>query len=149
MKNSSAKLDRHWGIAQLPGLSEADQAKLKQCGILTTQDLLRQGRSIDRRQVLATRLQMHVQHVNKWVALADLARIPAVGCEYCGLLLHAGIGSPQQLAQTPLPRLHQQILKLQVATLQRRDLCPSLGEVDRWIEQAKAIDRTDSQPIRR
>ncbi|NEQ28857.1 MAG: DUF4332 domain-containing protein, partial [Microcoleus sp. SIO2G3] len=123
--------------------------KLRQCGIETTQDLLRQGRSIARRQALATRLQTHVQHVNKWVALADLARVPAVGCQHCGLLLHAGIGSPHQLAQTPLPRLHQQILKLQVATLQRRDLCPTLGEVDRWIEQAKWIDRADTQPIGR
>lgn len=137
---NSAKLDRSWDIAQLPGLSAADQAKLKQCGIQTTQDLLKQGRSIDRRQALATRLQMHVQHINKWVALADLARIPTVGIQHCGLLLHAGIGSPQQLAQTPLPRLHQQILKLQIATFQRRDLCPSLGEVDRWIQQAKWID---------
>ncbi|NJL22092.1 MAG: DUF4332 domain-containing protein [Leptolyngbyaceae cyanobacterium SM1_3_5] len=136
---SSAKLDRSWDIALLPGLSEADQAKLRQCGIQTTQDLLKHGRSIDRRQALATRLQIHVQHVNKWVALADLARVPAVGCQHCGLLLHAGIGSPHQLAQTPLPRLHQQILKLQIATLQRRDLCPSLGEVNRWIEQAKRI----------
>lgn len=147
--NSSAKLDRSWDLAQLPGLSETDRAKLQQCGIQTTQDLLRQGRSIDSRQALAARLQMHVQHINKWVALADLARIPAVGCQHCGLLLHAGIGSPHQLAQTPLPRLHQQILKLQVATFQRRDLCPSLGEVERWIEQAKSIDRTAPQSIRR
>ena len=76
---------------------------------------------------------------NKWVALADLARIPSVGCQYCGVLLHVGIISVGQLAQTPLPRLHQQILQLQVATTQRRDLCPSRSEMQVWINQARSL----------
>lgn len=139
------RISRDWDLDQLPGLSAADRARLNQCGIHTTQALLRQGRSLPQRQALATRLQLHIQHVNKWVALADLARIPAVGCQYCGLLLHAGIGSPEQLAQTPISRLHQQILKLQVANLQRRDQCPTLGEIDRWIEQAKQLIRFDQR----
>lgn len=128
-----------WSIALLPGLSQEDQAKLNHCGIHTTQQLLKQGSTPAQRQALATRLHLHLQHINKWVALANLARIPAVGCQHCGLLLHAGISSPQQLAQTPLPRLHRQVLKLHVATLQRQDLCPSLGEVAQWIEQARLL----------
>ncbi|NEO63853.1 MAG: DUF4332 domain-containing protein, partial [Moorea sp. SIO4G2] len=46
------------------------------------------------------------QYVNKWVALADLARIPSIGCQYCGLVLHAGICSLTQLAQTPPGLFH-------------------------------------------
>jgi predicted flap endonuclease-1-like 5' DNA nuclease len=88
---------------------------------------------------LANQLQIKFQYVNKWVALADLARIPGIGCQYCGLLLHAGIGSVVQLAQTPAHRLHQQILRLQVATMQRRDLCPHVDEVAGWIKQARAL----------
>lgn len=128
-----------WAIELLPGLSSQDQSKLIGCGIKTTRQLLQHTTTPLQRQALASHLQIHIQHINKWVALANLARIPAVGCTYCGLLLHAGISSPSQLAQTPLPRLHRQILKLQVAMMQRQDLCPSLDEVARWIEQAKCL----------
>ncbi|MFB2980916.1 DUF4332 domain-containing protein [Microseira sp. BLCC-F43] len=36
-------------------------------------------------------------------------------------------------------RLHQQILRLQVATMQGRDLCPSVEEVQGWIKQAQML----------
>lgn len=141
--NSRSPLMSNWAIDQLPGLSAEDQAHLEQCGIQTTLQLVQRTRELNQRQVLASQLQLHIQHIHKWAALADLSRIPSVGCEYCGLLLHAGVASVMQLAQTPLPRLHRQILKLQVATLQRQDLCPSLDQVDRWIQQAQRLVQFD------
>ncbi|BAY11191.1 DUF4332 domain-containing protein [Calothrix sp. NIES-2098] len=128
-----------WPIEQLPGLSEEEQSRLQNCGITTTQALFKQGKTQEARLALANKLQVHLQYVNKWVALADLARIPTVGTQYCGLLLHAGIGSVAQLAQVPSHRLHQQILRLQVATMQRRDLCPAIELVQQWSYQARQI----------
>jgi hypothetical protein len=130
-----------WPIEQLPGLSHHDQSQLIECGITTTLALIRKASNPTQKQALANQLQIHVQYVNKWVALADLARIKSVGCQYCGLLLHAGIGSASQLAHTPLHRLHQQILRLHVATMQRRDLCPSIEKVQEWIQQAQRFWR--------
>ena len=135
MKTTSAD----WSIDQLPGLSTDDRSRLVACGIHTTLQLLQQGKTPEERGTLASQLQIPIRHVNKWVALADLARIPGVGCQYCGLLLHAGVASPTQLAKTPLDRLHRQMLKLQVATLQRRDLCPGIGEVEQWSRQARVL----------
>jgi hypothetical protein len=135
----------NWAIGQLPGLSEQYQTQLQNLGIHTTYQLLQQTKTPQQKQQLASRLCIHLQHLNKWVALANLAQIPAVGCQHCGLLLHAGVSSPFQLAQTPLPRLHRQLLKLHVATLQRQDLCPALDEVALWIEQAKQMTRRSSQ----
>lgn len=129
----------NWSIALLPGLSSEDEAKLLESGIQTTQQLLQRGKTPTQRQVLATQLHIHIQHVNKWVALANLAQIPAVGCQYCGLLLHAGISSPSQLAQTPLPRLHRLMVRLYVAMMQQPELCPSLDQVAQWIEQARLL----------
>lgn len=137
--NQGGCLPSNWQISQLPGLSVHDQARLRDCGISTTLQLLHQCSLPAQKQALATRLQVHIQHINKWAALADLACLPSVGCQHCGLLLHAGICSCAQLAQTPLHRLHQQILRLQVATLQRRDLCPSKGELQVWIQQARSL----------
>ena len=135
MKPTSAD----WSIDQLPGLSTDDHNRLIASGIHTTLQLLQQGKTPEKRGILASQLQIPIRHINKWVALADLARIPGVGCQYCGLLLHAGVASPTQLAKTPLDRLHRQMLKLQVATLQRRDLCPAIGEVEQWSQQARVL----------
>ncbi|MFH7029000.1 MAG: DUF4332 domain-containing protein [Heteroscytonema crispum UTEX LB 1556] len=128
-----------WSIEQLPGLSKEEQSQLQNYGITTTAMLVKQGKTPASRLALANKLQIHLQHVNKWVALADLARIPSVGCQYCGLLLHAGIISVALLAQIPNHRLHKQILRLQVATMQRRDLCPSVELVQQWCQQAKIL----------
>jgi len=128
-----------WAIEQLPGISQEEQAQLLECGIATTKELLRQGSTPEKKHILASKLHVHIQYVNKWLAMADLARIEGIGCQYCGLLLHAGIASVAQLAQTPIPRLHQQIMRLQVATMQRRDLCPSIEQVRNWVQQAQII----------
>ncbi|MEM9925410.1 MAG: DUF4332 domain-containing protein [Cyanobacteria bacterium P01_D01_bin.50] len=131
--------EKDWQIEELPGLKQDEVDNLKNCGFTTTLALVTQGKTLEEKLILAHKLQVHVQYVKKWVALADLARIPSVGIQYCGLLLHAGIASAIQLANTPPHRLHQQILRLQVATLKRRDLCPAVELVQQWIGQAKLI----------
>lgn len=130
----------HWPIEQLPGLSQQEQSQLQNCGITTTGALVKQGKTPADRLALANKLQIHLQYVNKWVALADLARIPSVGTQYCGLLLHTGIGSVAQLATTPIHRLHQQLMRFVVATMQRRDLCPSIEQIQQWNQQARTIE---------
>ncbi len=61
-------------------------------------------------------------------------------CQYCGLLLHSEVGSVAQLVQIPVPRLHRQVLRLQVATIQRKDLCPSLAQVQTWVREGLRIN---------
>ena len=129
----------NWKIQQLPGLNAQNQAQLAEVGIYTTQQLLSQGSTTTKRQMLSNQLQVHIQHVNKWIALADLSCVPSVGCQYCGLLLHAGVSSTEQLAQTPLHRLHNQIRRFQVTHFRRADLCPDAGLVAEWIRQARSL----------
>jgi hypothetical protein len=128
-----------WPIEQLPGLSVEHQTGLKQYGIQTTQQLLQRAKTPHQQEAIAIQLKTSLNQVRKWVALADLSRIPAVGCTYCGLLLHAGIASPQQLVQTPLPRLHHQIVKLHVAMMHSKEHCPSLDDVAYWQAQARQL----------
>ena len=128
-----------WSIKELPGLNEEEKLQLQNYGISTTSQLTIQGKTPQLRIELANQLQINLKYVNKWIALADLARIPSVGTQYCGLLLHAGVASVMQLAQTPTHRLHRQVLQLQVATMQRRDLCPAVEVVQQWTQQAKMV----------
>lgn len=128
-----------WSVEELPGLSEQDKLQLHNCGVYSTKQLVEEGKTLQTRTELANKLQMHLTYINKWIALADLARVPSIGTQYCGLLLHAGVVSVVQLAQIPTPSLHKQILRLQVATMQRSDLCPAIDVVQQWIQEAKVV----------
>jgi predicted flap endonuclease-1-like 5' DNA nuclease len=128
-----------WSIGDLPGLNKPERVLLQELGINTTRQLLTIAPDAATKQQLAINLGTKVQYVNKLVALADLARLPGIGCQYNGLLLHTGIISVKQLAQMPAHKIHQQLLKLHVATLQRRDLCPDIAQVQGWIKQAQIL----------
>ncbi|WP_019505285.1 DUF4332 domain-containing protein [Pleurocapsa sp. PCC 7319] len=130
---------RYWSIDRLPGLMLREQELLKRNNITDTKELLNQTSTPNSRLALANQLKMNLKQINKLVALADLARLPSVGYRYCGLLLHAGMISVTQVAQTPFHRLHRQIVRLQVATLQRKDLSPPVEEVRRWVEEARLL----------
>jgi Domain of unknown function (DUF4332) len=128
-----------WSIDDLPGLNNTEQALLYKLGITTTGQLLAIAPDPINKQKLAINLGFKIQYVNKLVALADLARLAGVGCQYNGLLLHTGIISVKQLSQMSAHKIHQQLLKLHVATLHRRDLCPDLAQVQIWIKQAREL----------
>jgi predicted flap endonuclease-1-like 5' DNA nuclease len=130
---------QNWAIADLPGLSATEQQQLQAQGIQTTFHLLNKTRSAAEVQRLATQLQIPTRFVKKWVALADLARIPSVGCQYCGVLIHVGILSVHQLAQMSAPQVQRQILRLQVTLIQTTSQCPTVGQVSVWIIQAKQL----------
>lgn len=132
---------QNWAIEELPGVSMQHQCQLKALKITTTLQLLNATRNQSARSELARQLNSHIKYVNKWAALAKLACIPSVGCQYCGLLLHAGISSPQQLALLPATQLHAQLRRLQIKLMQRADLSPNVAQVSQWVLEAKELFR--------
>jgi hypothetical protein len=130
-------MDSHSSILDLPGLSSADGQRLLQMGIFTTADLLRSTGSVSRQQELARQLKCSSLRLQRWMALASLARLDSVGTTYCGLLLHSGIANIDTLAIAIPERLHRRILRLYVGTKQRREFCPSVATVRSWILDAK------------
>ncbi|MEL7083513.1 MAG: DUF4332 domain-containing protein [Cyanobacteria bacterium P01_A01_bin.3] len=135
----------YWPIERLPGLKRLDVEHLKAVGIATTEAMLHVAAGQDGKRALAQQLHLKQERINRWVAMADLARVPAVGCEYCGLLLHAGTISTQQLASAAAPQLHRHIQRLHVATLRNARACPTVSDVGLWIAQASRIDRSGQQ----
>ena len=132
---------QYWSIDLIPGLKLPEQKLLKAQGIKNTRHLLEQTKTQEAKIDLAGKLRLNQKHISKWIALADLGRIPSIGSQYCGLLLHAGVISVNQLAQTPFHRLHRQVSRLQIATSRRQDLIPPVELVKQWVEQAKMLDR--------
>ena len=132
----------YWSIDRLPGMMRSQIELLEKNNITDTKTLLEIAATPKLKQDLAIKLQLNQKYINKWVALADLARIPSVGDKYCGLLLHGGVISVTQLSQMPFNRLHQQIVRLQVATLRRKGLSPPVEQVKKWVEEAKLLLNT-------
>jgi Domain of unknown function (DUF4332) len=128
-----------WPLTDLPGMSAQDYQKLYDVEIESTAALLKRTRTLAKQRQLAEKLKLSDRWVRKWMALAELSHLKSVGCQYCGLLLHAGVTSVAQLSTMSPSMLHRHILRLQVSTLQRRDLCPSAGVVMQWIQEAKQV----------
>jgi hypothetical protein len=128
-----------WNIQELPGITPDIQTQLASLNIHTSQQLLQRGRTSGEQKQLASRLQIPLRYILKWIALADLSRVPSVGCQFCGLLLHTGITSVSQLAQSPPNNLYRNIRRLHVATLRRSDLCPGQAQVNTWVQEAKQL----------
>ncbi|MCC0177045.1 DUF4332 domain-containing protein [Waterburya agarophytonicola K14] len=136
---------QYWSIDRLPGIMRSQVELLEENNITDTKIFLSFSTNSESKLALASKLQLNQKYINKWIALADLSRIPSVGDKYCGLLLHAGIISVAQLAQTPFHRLHGQIVRLQVATLQTKDLSPPVERIKKWVEEAKLLSNTTHQ----
>lgn len=133
---------KSWPIANLPRLDESTRSRLEALEISTTQDLLQKAQTAVEKSAIAQQLQLKPQQINKWLIMADLARIESVGCEYCGLLLHAGIASISQLSKMHPQKLHRQILRLQVSLFKRKDCCPPVETVQKWIIDARQLARS-------
>ena len=132
---------QNFPLHQLPGIPADILAALKAKKIETTLNLLRAAPTLEQRQALARSLDLRDQVIGKWYAMADLARLPAVGTHYCGLLLHSGIHSVAQLAIADAGRLHRHVLRFNVALLRQKQQCPQLVDVMQWIHQAKQLIR--------
>jgi hypothetical protein len=133
-------------LANLPGMTAVYARQLSDLGLTNTQQLYRYGQSSHHRQTLATTLKLPERFITKWVVLSSLARIPAVGCDYNGLLLHAGISSVEQLANSSTQVLYPRIKRLYVATMQRSDLCPAPDQVTLWIQNARTLAHRQTRP---
>lgn len=130
----------YWSIDRLPGLQQSEIELLQKHNLTDTKQLLERANCPKTKEDLAVELKLNLKYIMKWTALSDLARVPSVGCQYCGLILHSGIVSVARLARTPFPRLHLQITRLQVATLRRRGNLPSIAVVKQWVEEARSLD---------
>lgn len=126
-------------LSQIAAINPEDALLLEQQGIVTNLDLLGYAGRHSERPLLAEQLAVTVQQVNRWVILADLARVPSVGATYCDFLLQMGICSTVQLARTPMEDLQRTVSRFQMPILQQAELCPDMGLIATWIGQARQL----------
>lgn len=136
MSQLKLEFQKNWLVEGLPGLNYEDCQKLKESGIETTLQLCQRTRKRSSRQDLAAQMQIPIQQLTKWAVMADLSRVPSVGCHFCGLLLHIRIYSVSQLAQMSFHDLNKGVLRFQVSTTQQPNGCPDSDLMGQWIQEA-------------
>ncbi len=125
-------------VIDIEGIGKVSADKLNTAGIVTTDDLLKEGATPAGRQALADKTGISLKLVAKWVSQADLFRVKGVGEEYAELILAAGVESVQALAQQDAAALHAKI----VAINKEKDLVrqvPGASQVAGWVEAAKTL----------
>ncbi len=115
----------YWSLDKLPGLGQEELILLQKNSVTTTRDLLVRTNSLRKAHQLAQQLHLPLNYIQKWSALADLARVPSIGYRYCGLLLHSGIISVKQLVRKSVAKLYPTIRRLCVATTRNQELVPA------------------------
>lgn len=127
-------------LDKIEGIGEHNAEKLAQARIGSTGVLLKQCATRAGRRRVAKESGLTAAKLLGFVNRADLFRIHGVGEEYSDLLEAAGVDSVPELATRNADNLHAKLLK----TNERKHLVrrpPALKMVDKWIRQAKKLNR--------
>ncbi len=127
-------------LIDIEGIGETYHAKFKAEGIVTTEKLLAQCSSDKGRKELAEKLGLRHEQILEWTNRADLFRIKGIGEEYSDLLEASGVDTVPELAQRNAANLLAKMAEVNALKKLVRRL-PVISQVERWIEQAKALPR--------
>lgn len=127
-------------LVDIEGVGPGYAQKLSSAGIISTQDLLRQGATPKGRKAVAEKSGFSEKQILEWVNRVDLFRIKGVARQYSDLLENAGVDSVPELANRRAENLHQKVLEVNQQKHLVRNL-PSVKQIEYWITQAKQLPR--------
>ncbi len=127
-------------LSMIEGIGEAYEAKLKEAGVASVEELLETCASKKGRASLAEKTGISEKLILKWANHADLARIKGIGGEYAELLEAAGVDTVPELAQRKAENLWAKMVEINEAKKLVRKL-PTQSQVEDWVKQAGALPR--------
>lgn len=105
----SRQMRGEYRVADLPGVSDRALHMMRDVGIRTTYDLLRESEGESKLRLLSTALEQDVEQVREWRTMADLLRVPGMDGKHAKLLVSAGVMSVDALHDRQVEDLHQQL----------------------------------------
>jgi hypothetical protein len=124
-------------MSEFQSIDPGHVSKLREVGIDTTDDMLRQWKESDRAS-LVERVGVSEDDFSKWVGLARLARVKSIGVKHVELLVAAGVDGPRRLGEyTPeklVTHLGEAIAEKKLSTV-----APTLDEVATWQADLKPV----------
>lgn len=128
------------GVGKIRGITAAVATQLKGRGIYYSDQLLEAARTAAGRDDLAGELGVEPRVVLELANRADLARVRGIAGVFSNLLEEAGVDTVKELAMRNPENLQAKLAEINAgARIAGRD--PALGEVQKWVAQAKALPR--------
>lgn len=132
-------------IEAIEGIGPANGKKLRAAGIKTCERLLTMCCDKKGRKAVSEETGISEHMLLEWANRADLMRIKGVGSEYSDLLEAAGVDTVKELRRRNAQNLTVAMVECNDAHVKKTKKSivrrtPSLGEVTRWIEQAKSLE---------
>lgn len=126
-------------IQEMDGIERASGIRLREVGIVTTEDLLARCGEAAGRRMVACASGLTEDQLLKWANMADLMRISGIGQDYAELLLAAGIATVRDLENFDPADL---VGNLREANQRKRVTrgVPSVNLATKWIDQAKHLE---------
>ena len=126
-------------IIDIQGIGPVYAEKLIAAGIETVDQLLEAGKTPKGRKELAEATGISEKLILKWTNHADLFRINGVGPQFAELLEKAGVDTVKEfrhrVAENLQPKLEEVNAEFNIC-----GRVPSVGEVQKMIDQAKELE---------
>lgn len=127
-------------IQKVEGIAYEHAKELSKAGVLTTEDLLREGATPQGRKDIEYVTRLPHKLILKWVNMVDLFRIKGISEEYSELLQVSGVNSVPELALRNPGHLSSKMIEVNNKKNLVRKM-PSEKTVIGWIEEAKNLPR--------
>ena len=127
-------------ISKLRGMTPELASKLKERGIVYTDQFLDATKTSAQREDLAKQLGVESRAVLELANRVDLARIKGIAGVFSDLLEHAGVDTVMELATRNPENLHATLVQIN-AEKKLAGRTPPLSAVKDWVAQAKELPR--------
>lgn len=126
-------------VIEIEGVGDAYAAKLIEAGIETAAEYLEQTKTPAGRKKLGDQTGISSKLILKWANHTDLYRVPGIGPQFAELLEASGVDTVKELRHRNPEALAAKLEAVNAdKKLTRR--VPSVKEVEKMIEAAKALD---------
>ncbi|MEM6986572.1 MAG: DUF4332 domain-containing protein [Pseudomonadota bacterium] len=129
-------------VADLIGLDNHTLQQLRELGIRTTHDLLRETDSESKLRLMATAIEQDVSQVRRWRSLSDLLRVPGMDMNHAQLLIGIGVLSVDTLNEHDPGDLQA---KLHSANSEHNLVAEvaAVAKIETWVEYASPLSQLD------
>jgi len=133
---------REHRVADLPGVSDKALHMMRDVGIRTTYDLMRESEGEAKLKLLSTALEQETDQVREWRHMSDLLRVPGVDAKHAKLLVSSGVMSVDALNEQDTSKLHAAMAEAN-SNLQLTSELVDEATVAEWLNYASPMSQLD------
>jgi predicted flap endonuclease-1-like 5' DNA nuclease len=134
-------------VSDIEGIGPAYAERLADEEVRTTNELLERGRTEKGSKELASATGAKPVQVKRWVAMADLLRVPGIDPQAAELLVAGGIESVEDLARAAGGLLARKLAPV-AADIRVAGPAPTPAAAAAWVAAARLVHRRPAKPKR-